>query len=247
MHSETLFEADAEETEHAAVERAAERAGIHGKYVDAAAAELISEKKQLAQAQAASKLRSKRTRTTAAWAASFVVLGLALGAWRSHSVLSGQLAAVELGRSQLDNVLQRRQDLVPSLIRVTKATLENQRALITTLEQANLRAGNATGGRTVAGNAVEEDVALQAAASEALAALARSDAANTPVVLRLSDEWAGSENRIARERQRFNEAATAYNRAARGFPTNLFRPLTPYPARIEPLQAAAAARVAPTF
>ncbi|MDH7570016.1 MAG: LemA family protein, partial [Armatimonadota bacterium] len=51
----------------------------------------------------------------------------------------------------------------------------------------------------------------------------------TEMFQRLSDEIAGTENRIAVERKRYNEAVAAYARTARSFPTVLVRPLLGFP------------------
>jgi hypothetical protein len=54
-------------------------------------------------------------------------------------------------------------------------------------------------------------------------------ASATVVFVRLSDEMAVAENRIAVERKRYKDAVAAYNRTARGFPTFLLRPMLGFP------------------
>jgi hypothetical protein len=53
-----------------------------------------------------------------------------------------------------------------------------------------------------------------------------------PFLPRLFDEMAGARNRIAAERKRYDEAALAYNRAARGGPLGWPRPLTGLPSSV---------------
>ncbi len=167
------------------------------------------------------------------------VVGLSL--LTTQAKLSSAYAGVEATRAQVDNAQQRRHDLVPNLINVTKAQLANQRQLIAQLEQANTLAKSARGA---------EQSAAEANLTEAIgAATGRllSDAGDSPVALRLVDEMAGAENRITQTRRQYNNAATQYNQKARGFPTTFVRPLLGYPGRIEPLQAEKAAREVPKF
>ena len=63
---------------------------------------------------------------------------------------------------------------------------------------------------------------------------------------RLMDELAGTENRIAVERMRYNEAVQAYNTARRQFPGNITAGIFGYKGDYELFQAPEAAKVAPT-
>lgn len=167
------------------------------------------------------------------------VVGLSL--LTTQAKLSGAYTNVESTRAQVDNALQRRHDLVPNLINVTKAQLENQRQLIAQLEGANALARSARG---------EERAAAEAQLSQAISAATsrlQTDAGDSPVALRLVDEMAGAENRITQTRRQYNNAAATYNQKARGFPTTFVRPLLGYPGRIEPMQADKAARAVPKF
>ena len=167
------------------------------------------------------------------------VVGLSL--LTTQAKLSTAYASVESTRAQVDNTLQRRHDLVPNLINVTKAQLANQRALSAQLEAANKTAQSASGAGK---SAAEAD--LSAAIAAATSKL-QTDASDSPVAIRLVDEMAGAENRITQTRRQFNNAAAQYNQKARGFPTTFVRPLLGYPGRIELLQADKAAREVPTF
>ena len=159
----------------------------------------------------------------------------------TQAKLSGAYTQVEATRAQVDNALQRRHDLVPNLISITRAQLENQQRLIAQLEQANQIARDANDTQK---EAAEAD--LTRAIGEATSKL-QTEAGDSPVALRLVDEMAGAENRITQTRRQFNNAAAGYNQKARGFPTTFVRPLLGYPGRIEPLQADKSAREAPKF
>ena len=56
---------------------------------------------------------------------------------------------------------------------------------------------------------------------------------NDWLAVRLMDEITGSENRIAVERKRFEEAAARYEQTVRRFPIRLMRPLLGYPPKVE--------------
>jgi LemA protein len=72
-------------------------------------------------------------------------------------------------------------------------------------------------------------------------------ASATAVFIRLSDEMAGAENRMAVERKRYNEAVAAYNRTARGFPAFLLRPVLGFPRQHVYFHVSEEAKQAPIF
>ena len=167
------------------------------------------------------------------------IVGLSL--LTTQAKLSGAYAQVESTRAQIDNNLQRRHDLVPNLIAVSRKTLNNQSALIEQLKRANDAAIGAAPAQKIAAEN-ELSSAIQAATAQ----LKESDNASE-TTRDLVAELAGSENRLAQSRRQFNNAAAQYNQKARGFPTTFVRPLLGYQSRIEPLQADAASREAPKF
>lgn len=248
IHAESLFRDENEKLSETELEDNAERIGIHEKYVDQAIEERQQEQRRAEQArqreaeaarQAAAQ-RGKLLRGAAIAAGLFVVL-CGGAAWWTQTVLSSAQTQVEAGRSQVDNALQRRHDLVPQLIRVTKATLEQQQALAQALNAANQRAASAPAeGRPAA----EAD--LELVIQKTLDELG-TESQGSPVVLRLTDEMAGAANRISVERHKYNQLAGHYNRLAGAFPASVFGPMLGYPRRYEFFQADVAAREAPTF
>jgi LemA protein len=155
-----------------------------------------------------------------------VALFLALAAFVSHRAFNARLAAIEVTQAQFDNVLQRRHDLIPNLMAVAKASTAQERDLIAalgTLYQENPRA-----------HSLEQRQILEAQLSDTVThvmTMLRADpqASTTAVFIRLSDEMAGAENRMAVERKRYNDAVASYNRTARGFPAFLLRPVLGFP------------------
>jgi LemA protein len=69
----------------------------------------------------------------------------------------------------------------------------------------------------------------------------------TALFIRLSDEMAGAENRMAVERKRYNDAVAAYNRTARGFPAFLLRPVLGLPRQLVYFHVSDEAKQAPIF
>ena len=135
---------------------------------------------------------------------------------------------VKAGWSQVENVYQRRADLVPNLVATVQGAADFERETLEAVIQARSRA---TGVQVSAGElqnpqALARFEAAQGALSSALSRLMvvverYPDIKANQNFLSLQDELAGTENRIAVERRRFNEAAQAYNTRRRGFFTRM--------------------------
>jgi LemA protein len=219
------------------LEESAAAVGIPREFVEQAIQQLQAEKAALAVRRAARRRRR-----------SVVVIGvavlLALVAFASHRSFNARLAYVEATQAQLDNVLQRRHDLIPNLIAVAKASATHERDLIAslgTLYQEMQRA-----------HSFEQKQVLEARLSDTVTHLmsrlrADPQISATAVFSRLSDEMAGAENRMAVERKRYNDAVAAYNRTARGFPAFLLRPLFGFPRQQAYVHVSDEAKQAPTY
>ena len=129
---------------------------------------------------------------------------------------------------QVENVYQRRADLVPNLVALVKNYAEYEQGTLIAVTEARAKKAAAT---TVdIENYTESDLKdFQAAQDELGSSLNRLivSVENYPELkaneeyLTLQAQLAGCENRILTERQRFNEAAKAYNQSIRKFPGNL--------------------------
>jgi LemA protein len=126
---------------------------------------------------------------------------------------------IDAAWAQVENQLQRRNDLVPNLVEVTKGYATHERSIFESV--ANAR------GRLIAGGPRDEKMAaaneLSSALSRLLAIAERyPDLKANQQFARLSDELAGTENRIAVERMRYNDAVRDYNAYIKSFPTMLY-------------------------
>lgn len=148
-----------------------------------------------------------------------VVLGLGLIGYRNG--LIGRDEAVKAGWSQIDTQLQRRADLIPNLVNTVKGYAAHEEGIFSAVAQARSRLLNAETPSTKA----EASAELTGALGRLLAI-----AENYPNLkanenfIRLQDELAGTENRIAVARTRYNDLVRTFNAAIRGFPGSLFAP-----------------------
>jgi len=130
--------------------------------------------------------------------------------------------------SNVENVYQRRADLIPNLVNTVKGYAAHEQETFTKVTEARSKATSVT---IDAANMTEEDLKrFQAAQGEISSALSRllAVAENYPELkanqnfLELQAQLEGTENRIAVERRKFNETATTYNTAIKTFPSVIF-------------------------
>ncbi len=136
--------------------------------------------------------------------------------------------AVASAWSQVENVYQRRADLIPNLVNTVKGAADFERS---TLEEVVQARASATQVKLSADELTEANVAKFQAAQDALSAsLGRllvsveryPELKATQNFTELQAQLEGTENRIAVERQKFNETVKDYNTSIRRFPANIF-------------------------
>ncbi len=133
--------------------------------------------------------------------------------------------SVETAWSQVENVLQRRADLIPNLVNTVKGYAKHEKDTFTQVTEARAKVG----GATTVPDKIAANNQLTAALSRLLLVVERYPdlKANTNFI-QLQDELAGTENRIAVERKRYNETVKQYNIFVRKFPNNLIAGLFGY-------------------
>lgn len=150
-----------------------------------------------------------------------LVLGILLGgkAASVNNELIAQREAVTAAWAQVDVALQRRADLIPNLVETAKGFASQERAVFEQVSQARAALLNArTPGEKIAANQ-----GLDTAIGRLLMLVENyPQLRSSENFLRLQDELAGTENRIAVERRKYNEAVQRYNTTLGLFPNNLF-------------------------
>jgi LemA protein len=136
----------------------------------------------------------------------------------SYNRFVSQEEAIKTQWAQVENQLQRRNDLIPNLVESVKGVAQQERDVF----------GQIAESRAKLSGAQTPEQRIQAA-NEQSAALSRllvivenyPQLKSNEQFARLMDELAGTENRLAVERMRYNEAVQAYNTSRRQFPSNI--------------------------
>jgi LemA protein len=136
----------------------------------------------------------------------------------SYNRFTTQEEAIKAQWAQVENQLQRRSDLIPNLVESTKGFAAQERDVFQAVADARAKMAGATtpAQRIEAANAESSALARLLVVVENYPQL-KSDA----TFARLMDELAGTENRLATERMRYNERIQEYNTLRRRFPSNV--------------------------
>ena len=154
-----------------------------------------------------------------------IVMAAAIGmSGCSYNRFVGQEEAVKTQWSEVENQLQRRNDLIPNLVETVKGYAQQERDVFGQIADARAKLSGAQS----AAPGVPTEQKIQAA-NEQSAALNRLLVVveNYPQLRsnesfnRLMDELSGTENRIAVARMRYNEKVQEYNTSRRSFPANV--------------------------
>ena len=144
-----------------------------------------------------------------------VIGGFLIGGYNS---LVSKSESVDTNLSNLDVMLQRRADLIPNLVNTVKGYMTHETEIIDKITDARAKLVNA--------NSVEEKSEANDELTSSLNALMivvenYPDLKSSENFIQLSDELAGTENRIAVARKDYNDAVRDYNLAVKKFPNNL--------------------------
>ncbi|MEO6463686.1 MAG: LemA family protein [Candidatus Eisenbacteria bacterium] len=149
------------------------------------------------------------------------LLVLGIGGWvvSNYNTLVTKKTEVDKAFAEVDNLLLRRNDLIPNLVETVKGIAAQEQAVFGQI--ADARAAMA-GARTpeqkiAAGNAMDSALSRLLVVIENYPQLRSQEN-----FLRLQDELAGTENRLSVGRTRYNDVVAEYNVLVKRFPTNLF-------------------------
>ena len=129
--------------------------------------------------------------------------------------------------SQVENVYQRRADLIPNLVATVRGASDFERGTLEAVVEARAKVGQVNLQGVPSAEQFQQFQSAQDGLSSALSRLLvvverYPELRATEGYRDLQAQLEGSENRITVERMRFNEAAKAYNTARRRFPAALF-------------------------
>lgn len=132
--------------------------------------------------------------------------------------LATQNVAIEAAWAQVDVALQRRADLIPNLVSTVKGFAAQEKSVIDSVTAARA----ALGGARTPQEKIAANTQLDSAISRLLVISENyPNLKSNENFLRLQDELAGTENRIAIERRKYNEVVQRYNTQIALFPNNL--------------------------
>jgi len=153
----------------------------------------------------------------------FLVLVISLWAVITYNVLGNQQQDVMARWAQVENQLQRKADLIPTLISLTQAQTQREKELILSLENAR--------NQYLQADDIDEKLASTENISNAITqfneyALNDGNLGSSQAFINLQYEIAGTENRIATERMRYNQSVQRYNGSLKSFPNSIVAGLT---------------------
>jgi len=159
-----------------------------------------------------------------------------------YNTLVSKHEAIAAKWAQVENQLQRRADLIPNLVNTVKGYAAHEKTVLENITAARSQWGTA--------KTLDEKVAAAGAMDSALARLLLvvenyPDLKANQTFLALMDELSGTENRIAVERMRYNEAVRDYNITVRMFPGNVIAGMFGYKPAAEYFKAEEKARTVP--
>ena len=136
----------------------------------------------------------------------------------SYNKFVSQEVAIKAQWAQVENQLQRRNDLIPNLVETVKGYAQHEQSVFKDIADSRSKLLAAKSPEETIQAANQQTMALGRllAISENYPQLKANEQFN-----RLMDELSGTENRIAVERMRYNEKVQEYDTSRRQFPANV--------------------------
>ena len=146
----------------------------------------------------------------------FAVLGIYVRNNSTRMVVMQE--GVNASWAQVQTVLQRRFDLIPNLVETVKGYASHEERVLTAVTEARAKVG----GAATPADRIKAEGELSGALSRLMVVVENYPQlkANQNFIM-LQDQLEGTENRIAVERQRYNELVRTYNQYIRMFPQNI--------------------------
>ena len=157
-----------------------------------------------------------------------VIVLLVIISFSSYNKLVGLEEQVNSAWAQVENVYQRRLDLIPNLVNTVKGEADFEKSTLKEVIEARSKATQVTIDPTkMTEQNMQQFQATQGQLSSALSRLLVTveqypQLRSNDGFRNLQSQLEGSENRIATERRRFNEVAQMYNTKLRKFPSIIF-------------------------
>ena len=168
-----------------------------------------------------------------------IVLVIGLSVSGTYNRLVGLQQATDAAWAQVQNVYQRRADLIPNLVSTVSGAANFEKSTLNEVVQARASVGQVRLPTTTAPTDPQQFAKFEQAQAQLGSALSRllvvseryPELKATQSFRDLQVQLEGTENRIAVERGRFNDAVQAYNTAIRRFPAVIFAGMFGFTAR----------------
>jgi LemA protein len=159
---------------------------------------------------------SKSTPVIAIVGIIIIIVGMFAG---SYNKLVKMQVKVESADAAIQTQLQRRADLIPNFVETVKGYSEYEKSTLQAVTEARSKVASASNAQELS----ESSEALDKAISVWVNAVTEAypDIKADKQFIALTDELAGTENRVATARNDYNKAVEEYNTAIRKFPTNI--------------------------
>lgn len=143
--------------------------------------------------------------------------------------LVGMEAEVDNSWSQVENVLQRRYDLIPNLVASVEGSMNQEQDIFIAIAESRQTVNSASSVEEVADGNAELNSNLQTLVN--VIHESYPELSSNQNVQDLMAQLEGTENRISVERKRFNDAVTDYNVTIKRIPTNIIANVAGYDER----------------